>query len=211
MLIIKLTELKITDFIDTLASDAPAPGGGSASALAGAIGISLTQMVAALTIGKEKYAEHNQLMLETLTQADKLKEELVALINRDTEAFNGVTAVFKMPKETDQEKSLRKVAMQLALQEATIVPYQMMTHALQALEVTKGAVGKSNPNAASDLGVASLTLKAAVQGAWLNVLINLSGIQDEGFVSEYKKKGEDILAKALPLADEIYQRIVEEL
>ena len=211
MLIIKLTELRITDFIDTLASDAPAPGGGSASALAGAIGISLTRMVAALTIGKEKYAEHNQLMLETLTQADKLKEELVASIDRDTEAFNGVTAVFKMPKETDQEKALRKVAMQLALQEATIVPYQMMAHALQALEVTKGAVGKSNPNAASDLGVASLTLKAAVQGAWLNVLINLSGIQDEGFVNEYNKKGGEILAKALPLADEIYQQIVEEL
>lgn len=211
MLIIKLTELRITDFIDTLASDAPAPGGGSASALAGAIGISLTRMVAALTIGKEKYAEHNQLMLETSNQADKLKGELLASIDRDTEAFNGVTAVFKMPKETDQEKALRKVAMQLALQEATIVPYQMMVHALQALEVTKGAVGKSNPNAASDLGVASLTLKAAVQGAWLNVLINLSGIQDEEFVNEYKKKGQEILAKALPLADEIYQLIVKEL
>ena len=210
-MIIKLTELRITDFIDTLASDAPAPGGGSASALAGAIGISLTRMVAALTIGKEKYAEHNQLMLETSNQADKLKGELLASIDRDTEAFNGVTAVFKMPKETDQEKALRKVAMQLALQEATIVPYQMMVHALQALEVTKGAVGKSNPNAASDLGVASLTLKAAVQGAWLNVLINLSGIQDEEFVNEYKKKGQEILAKALPLADEIYQLIVKEL
>ena len=207
----KLTELKITDFIDKLGSDAPAPGGGSASALAGAVGISLTRMVAALTLGKEKYREHDQLMIELMQKAEKLQEKLLFSIDRDTEAFNGVTEVFSMPKETDQEKELRKFAMQAALQGATVVPFHMMEYALEALELTKQAIGKSNTNAASDLGVASLTLKAAVQGAWLNVLINLGGIKDESFVNEHRSKGEEILKKALPMADEIYQEILGSL
>ena len=206
-----LTGLKIDAFIEKLGSDAPAPGGGSASALAGAVGISLTRMVGALTLGKEKYREHDQLMVEIMQKSEKLQEELLFSIDRDTEAFNGVTAVFSMPKETDQEKELRKVAMQLALQEATVVPFRMMGFALEALELTKKAVGKSNTNAASDLGVASLTLKAAVQGAWLNVLINLGGIKDEGFVQTHKTNGEAILKKALPMADEIYQEILGSL
>jgi formiminotetrahydrofolate cyclodeaminase len=206
-----LTGLKVDAFIEKLGSDAPAPGGGSASALAGAVGISLTRMVAALTLGKEKYREHDQLMVEIMQKSEKLQEELLFSIDRDTEAFNGVTAVFSMPKETDQEKELRKVAMQLALQEATVVPFRMMGFALEALELTKKAVGKSNTNAASDLGVASLTLKAAVQGAWLNVLINLGGIKDEVFVQTHKTNGEAILKKALPMADEIYQEILGSL
>ena len=206
-----LTGLKVDAFIEKLGSDAPAPGGGSASALAGAVGISLTRMVGALTLGKEKYREHDQLMVEIMQKSEKLQEELLFSIDRDTEAFNGVTAVFSMPKETDQEKELRKVAMQLALQEATVVPFRMMGFALEALELTKKAVGKSNTNAASDLGVASLTLKAAVQGAWLNVLINLGGIKDKGFVQTHKTNGEAILKKALPMADEIYQEILGSL
>ena len=150
-------------------------------------------------------------MVEIMQKSEKLQEELLFSIDRDTEAFNGVTAVFSMPKETDQEKELRKVAMQLALQEATVVPFRMMGFALEALELTKKAVGKSNTNAASDLGVASLTLKAAVQGAWLNVLINLGGIKDEVFVQTHKTNGEAILKKALPMADEIYQEILGSL
>ena len=206
-----LVGLNVADFIDKLGSDAPAPGGGSASALAGAVGISLTRMVAALTLGKEKYRDQDQLMLEIMQKAEKLQRELLFSIDRDTEAFKGVTRVFSMPKETDQEKELRKVAMQLALQEATIVPFRMMGFALEALELTKKAVGKSNTNAASDLGVASLTLKAAVQGAWLNVLINLGGIKDQDFVNEYQGKGNEILEKALPMADDIYQDILGSL
>ena len=207
----KLTELKVIDFIDTLGSDAPAPGGGSASALIGSVGIALTRMVGALTLGKEKYREHDQLMLEIIQSAEKLEKELAFSIDRDTEAFNGVSAVFTMPKETDQEKELRKFAMQVALQEATLVPLRVMEYGLEALELTKKAIGKSNTNAASDLGVASLALKAAVQGAWLNVLINLGGIKDEGFVAKNKAQGEEILNKALPMADEIYQEILKSL
>lgn len=207
----KLTGLHMSEFLDFLGSDAPAPGGGSAAALVGVTGICLTKMVAALTAGREKYREHDGLMLEILTHADALKEKLFFAIDRDTEAFNGVTAVFKMPKETDQEKTLRKTAMQLALKEATSVPYEIMAHAMEALEITHEAIGKSNTNAASDLGVASLSLKTAIQGAWLNVLINLGGIEDKEFVTLYKEKGNKILEKALPMADEIYESVLKSM
>ena len=207
----KLTEMKVNDFIDLLASDAPARGGGSASALAGAMGVGLSKMVAALTTGKAKYAEHEDTVQEILSKAGALTEKLTAAIDRDTEAFDGVSAVFAMPKSTDEEKAARKEAMQKALKEATLVPYETMELCLQSLKVVKLGVGKTNTSAASDLGVASLNLKSAVQGAWLNVLINLAGIKDEAFVAEYKSKGEAILAEALPLADEIYNDILKSL
>lgn len=204
----KLVELKVNEFVDVLASDAPAPGGGSAAALEGALGIALTNMVAALTIGKAKYKDNEPLALEIMAKATKLKQDFVDVIDRDTEAFNAVSAVFAMPKETDEEKDARKKAMQEALKGCTKTPYEMMSLSLEALELTESALGKTNDSAASDLGVAALSLKAAVQGAWLNILINIGGIKDEAFVADYRKKGEDILAKALPLADKIYNTIL---
>ena len=175
------------------------------------MGVGLSKMVAALTTGKTKYAEHEDTVQEILSKAGALTEKLTAAIDRDTEAFDGVSAVFAMPKSTDEEKAARKEAMQKALKEATLVPYETMELCLQSLKVVKLGVGKTNTSAASDLGVASLNLKSAVQGAWLNVLINLAGIKDEAFVAEYKSKGEAILAEALPLADEIYNDILKSL
>ncbi len=207
----KLTEMKVNEFIGLLASDAPAPGGGSASALAGAMGVGLSKMVAALTTGKAKYAEFEPTVQQILAQAGGLTEKLTAAIDRDTEAFDGVSAVFAMPKGTDEEKAARKAAMQKALKEATLVPYETMQLCLDSLKVVQMGVGHTNTSAASDLGVAALNLKSAVQGAWLNVLINLAGIKDEAFVAEYKQKGQEILAQALPLADEIYNTILASL
>ena len=207
----KLTDTTISAFTDLLGSDAPAPGGGSASALAGALGAALTTMVAALTVGKEKYQAHEALMQEIIARGTKLREQLTDVIDRDTEAFNGVTAVFSMPKETEEEKTARKAAMQTALKACTLTPYEMMECSLSALELTEQALGRSNTNAASDLGVAALMLKAAVQGAWLNILINIGGIRDEAFVAQYRGGGEAILEQALPLADKIYETVRGEL
>ena len=207
----KLTEMTIPAFCQLLGSDAPAPGGGSSAALSGALGTALTTMVAALTTGKEKYAEHEALMQEILTEGEKLRLQLVDVIDRDTEAFNGVSAVFSMPKDTDEEKEARKQAMQNALKACTLTPFEMMENSLAALLLTEKALGRSNTNAASDLGVAALSLKAALQGAWLNILINIGGIRDEAFVTEYRSKGEAILEKALPLADKIYEEVLASL
>jgi len=210
-IIMKLTDMTLTAFSDLLASDAPAPGGGSAAALGGALGTALTGMVASLTVGKKKYAEHEELMQEIIAGAEAVRRQFVDVIDRDTEAFNGVSAVFAMPKDTDGQKAARKQAMQQALQACTLTPFEMMCCALSALELTGRALGKSNINAASDLGVAALNLKAAVQGAWLNILINISGIEDQEFVARYRSEGEAILAKALPLADHIYETVLSSL
>ena len=210
----KLADMQVTQFCDVLASDAPAPGGGSTAALEGALGAALTAMVCGLTtVGKsrEKYAEYQEFVLASQKKALDLKARFMDVMDRDTEAFNVVSAAFGMPKATDEEKAARKEAMQKALKEATLVPYETMELCLQSLKVVKLGVGKTNTSAASDLGVASLNLKSAVQGAWLNVLINLAGIKDEAFVAEYKSKGEAILAEALPLADEIYNDILKSL
>lgn len=207
----KLADMTLTAYADLLASDAPAPGGGSAAALSGAQGAGLSAMVCALTIGKKGYEDHQELATESQTKLLALNAKFVDIIDRDTEAFNAVSAVFSMPKETDDQKAARKEAMQSALKGCTKTPFEMMEFAMEGLAITSAVVGKSNSNAASDLGVAALSLKAAIQGAWLNVLINLGGIKDEAFVEEYRKNGEALLAKGLPLADEIYETVLKSL
>ena len=205
----KLAEMQVTEFVNLMASDAPAPGGGSAAALEGALGAALTAMVCALTVGKKKYADVQELAVESQKKAEDLKARFVDVMDRDTEAFNAVSAVFAMPKETDVEKAARKAAMQEALKGCTKTPFEMMQLACETLELTRSLVGRLNASAASDLGCSALSLRAAIQGAWLNVLINISGIADEAFAAEYRKNGEALLAKALPLADEIYEEILK--
>nr|WP_278925068.1 cyclodeaminase/cyclohydrolase family protein [Streptococcus canis] len=204
-----LVDLSLADFAKVLGSDAPAPGGGSAAALSGANGISLTKMVCELTLGKKKYADYQDIIEDVHANSTALQTSLLAAIDKDTEAFNLVSAVFDMPKETDEDKAARRTAMQKALKTAAQSPFEMMTLMVEALETTATAVGKSNTNAASDLGVAALNLKAGLQGAWLNVLINLSGIKDEDFVTDYHQKGQTLLDKGCLLADNIYKQILE--
>ncbi|MGH1782174.1 cyclodeaminase/cyclohydrolase family protein [Enterococcus gallinarum] len=207
----KLVEMQINDFIAVLGSDTPAPGGGSASALAAAQGIALTKMVTELTIGKKKYAEFEDEIELLQKKAKSLQEGLLRAIDEDTEAFNQVSAVFGLPKTTEEEKKARREAMQSALKGAAVTPFSMMEKIVDALKVTQAAVGKSNTNAASDLGVAALNLKAALQGAWLNVLINLASIKDEMFVRQYRKAGESLVEEGSEIADATYQQILESL
>ena len=207
----KLVEMTVSEFADVMASDAPAPGGGSASALTGAIGAGLAAMVCALTVGKKKYAEYEAQTIEAQKKAVALKDRYIEIIDSDTEAFNAVSAVFAMPKDTDEQKAARKAAMQAALKQCTISPFEMMELACDALEVVTALVGKTNASAASDLGCAALNLRSAIQGAWLNVCINVGGIQDEAFAKEYREKGEALLAKALPMAAAAYQAILASL
>ena len=205
----KLAEMQVTEFVNLMASDAPAPGGGSAAALEGALGAALTAMVCALTVGKKKYADVQELAVESQKKAEDLKARFVDVMDRDTEAFNAVSAVFAMPKDTDEQKAARKAAMQEALKGCTKTPFEMMQLACETLELTRSLVGRLNASAASDLGCSALALRAAIQGAWLNVLINISGIADEAFAAEYRANGQALLDKALPLADEIYEEILK--
>ncbi|MCL2221483.1 MAG: cyclodeaminase/cyclohydrolase family protein [Oscillospiraceae bacterium] len=206
-----LVNRTITDFSEVLASEAPAPGGGSTAALSGALGASLILMVTSLTIGKEKYAAHETLMREAAENVETMRQNLLSLIDRDTEAFDAVSAVFKMPKNTDEEKKERSAAMQAALKACTLTPFEVIECSLAVLEQAEKMCGKYNTNAASDLGVAALSLKTATEGAWLNMLINLDGIKDEEFVTTYRQNGEKLMSKATALADKIYHEIEKQL
>ena len=207
----KLADLKTSEFVDLLASDAPAPGGGSAAALEGALGAALTAMVCSLTAGKKKYADVQELVEAAQKKALDLKARFVDVMDRDTEAFNVVSAAFGMPKGTDEEKAARSAAIQEGLKGCTKTPFEMMELAVDTLELTASILGKSNDSAASDLGVSALSLRAAIQGAWLNVLINIGSLKDKKLAEDYRAKGEALLAKALPLADEIYNTVVSQM
>ncbi|MCL1996420.1 MAG: cyclodeaminase/cyclohydrolase family protein [Defluviitaleaceae bacterium] len=203
----RLINMKVNEFVNTLSSDAPAPGGGSASALAGTLGIALTEMVCGLTVGKKKYEQHQELIKQLAKEAAEIKENLQITIDKDTEAYDAVDAVFAMPKTTDEEKTQRSKAMQEALKKATAIPLDVMRLSLEALKITQKAVGKSNTNAASDLGVAGLLLGSALKGAGLNVLINIGGIKDEVFASNAKSEMESIIETGEKIANEIYSNI----
>ena len=207
----KLADMQVTQFCDVLASDAPAPGGGSTAALVGA---ALTAMVCGLTtVGKsrEKYAEYQEFVLASQKKALDLKARFMDVMDRDTEAFNVVSAAFGMPKATDEEKAARSAAIQKGLEGCTRTPFEMMELAAETLELTAELLGKTNDSAASDLGVSALSMRAAIQGAWLNVLINIGSLKNKELAEDYRKKGEALLAKALPLADQIYQNVLSQM
>ena len=205
----KLAELTVTGFADTVASDAPAPGGGSCAALYGSIGAALTAMVGGLTQGRKKYAEYAEHAAEVEKKGNELKTRLLDVMDRDTDAFNVVSAAFGMPKATDEEKAARSAAIQEGLKGCTKTPFEMMELSLEALRLTEGLVDRSNANAASDLGCAALHLGCAIQGAWLNVLINLSSLKDKEYADECCHKGEAMLAHAIPLAEECYEKVLK--
>ena len=175
----QLADMTTKDYLKLLASDAPAPGGGSVSALSAAQGAALTAMVCDLTIPQEKYAAFRETCEQVKRDILSVLDELIVVIDKDTEAYNKVSAAFKMPKDTEEQKAARSAAIREATVEATKVPYRTMELCLAGLSITQRAVGRSNPNAASDLGVAALNLLAGLKGAYLNVKINLPGIKDE--------------------------------
>ncbi|NMC30969.1 MAG: cyclodeaminase/cyclohydrolase family protein [Veillonellaceae bacterium] len=207
----KLVDYKVTEFMQLLASEAPAPGGGSAAALAGATGAALAAMVAALTLGKEKYREHEAQTIALQNNGKKMQARFLELIDADTAAFNDVSAAYKLPKQTVEEKAIRQEAIEAALKNATQTPFAMMETARECLQVVADAVGKTNASAASDLGVAAYSLRAAAEGAWLNVLINLGGIKDATFVVHYKDAGGRLLTEVDTLAATVSRQILASL
>ena len=184
----ELSELTVSSFANLLGSDAPAPGGGSTAALEGALGAALSAMVSALTLGRKKYADY---------------QELAESANAAASALNAMA----LPKITDEEKAIRSQKMQEALVECTESPYHMMELCVEALELCDTLVGKTNANAMSDLGVSALSVGAAIRGAWLNVLINVGGIKDEAMANHYRADGKALLEKGMALSEAIYQKI----
>ena len=188
----KLTEMQVSDYLQLVASDAPAPGGGSASALVGAQGVGLFTMVAGLTLGRKKYVDFADNCNEIIEAGKPIVAELTAQIDRDTDAYNMISDAFKMPKETDEEKAARKAAIREATIVATNAPLYTLELCHKGMELGKKLIGKFNTNCASDFGVGALNVKAAAYGAWMNVLINVSGL-DEETAAGYKAKGQALI------------------
>ena len=207
----KLIDMQVKDYLDLLKSDAPAPGGGSVSALAGAQGVGLFMMVADLTLGKEKYADYQEICVQAKEKGVALYEELVESIDKDTDAFNLIADAFKMPKETDEEKAARRKAIADGTLVATQVPFRTMQLGYEGLMIAKEMIGKSNPNAASDLGVAILNLTACIKGAWLNVMINLPGVKDEEKAAYYAAEGKKMYDEADAIASGLYEDVAASL
>ena len=207
----ELSKLTVEEFTALLGSDAPAPGGGSAAALCGALGSALSAMVSDLTVGSAKFEAFHASAERSLAKAGTLRQEMLAAMEEDTAAFNMVSEAFGLPKATPEEKAARSEAIQAALAVCTESPLKIMELTLEALELTMLQVGRSNTNAASDLGVAALCLRSALQGAWLNVLINVGSLKDKDLAEAYRIRGEALLSQGLALADEIYEQVEESL
>ena len=202
----KLVDIKVTEFLDVLKSDAPAPGGGSVSALSGAQGCGLFMMVADL-----KYKDFEDVCMNAKKRGVALYEELTAAVDKDTDAFNLISAAFKMPKSTDEEKAARRQAIAEGTLVATEVPFRTMELGYEGLKLAESLVGNSNPNCASDLGVGILQLKACIYGAWLNVKINLPGVKDEAKAKTFAEVGHRMYEEAEEIAKECFEEILTSL
>jgi len=197
-----LVKMKVADFADLLSTDAPAPGGGSVAALCGALSGALTSMVGALTHGKKGYEDAFDAVEEIGVEGQRLKDVFLRDVDRDTEAFNRVMAAARLPKKTDEDKAAREEAMQAANKEATLVPLDVLKRSWDAAQAARRIVEKGNRNSVSDGGVAALTARAAAEGAYLNVLINLPGITDEAFRMETLKQAEEVRRKVVEHTEE---------
>ena len=201
----KLIAMTLTDFADETSSESPAPGGGSISAYVGSLGISLATMVANLSSHKKGWDDKWEEFSNWAQKGQYYKDELLKLVDADTKAFNKIMEAFSLPKTTDEEKQLRKIAIQDATKYAIDVPFKVMQLSYESMIVIKAMAEIGNPNSVSDAGVGALCARTAVMGAFMNVRINASGYDDKNSVTEIITKGKDIEQKTIALETEILQ------
>ncbi|MCC7402380.1 MAG: glutamate formimidoyltransferase [Chitinophagaceae bacterium] len=199
----KLVRMTLADFADETASESPAPGGGSISSYVGALGASLAAMVANLSSHKKGWDDRWEEFSNWAEKGQQYKDEMIRLVDQDTEAFNKIMEAFAFPKATEDEKRTRKEKIQSATKTAIEIPYKVMQTAYASMEVIKEMAEKGNPNSVSDAGVAALCARSAAMGAFLNVRINTAGYEDKKFVADVISKGEELELKVIALENEI--------
>jgi len=204
-----LVSMRVDDFTHLLSTDEPAPGGGSVAALCGALSGALTSMVAALTHGKKGYEKTNDEMEAIGVAGQKLKDAFLADVDKDTHAFNRVMAAMRLPKKTNEDKKVRDASIEEATKEATLVPFAVLKRSLEVIKLAKQAVEKGNRNSVSDASVAALSARTAAEGAYLNVRINLPGIQDEKFKKETMKEAAALRQEVIRLSEETIKQTEE--
>ncbi len=207
----KLIDLSLVEFNNEIDSSSPAPGGGSVSALASSMGVSLSRMVGHLTVGKKKFKaldEEVQLKFNRIEEEFSLiKKELISLVDKDTEAFNLIMAGFKLPKETKEEKKYRKQKILEGTIEAIKVPFIVARLSLRALKNMDYILKYGNKNTLSDIGVSTLMLYSGLEGAILNVKINIPGLDDQYMIKMYSDSTNEMLEEAKVIKDSILEKI----
>lgn len=199
----KLVDLTVEGFAHETASESPAPGGGSISATMGAYGVALATMVANLSAHKAGWDERWDEFSGWAEKGKRYMEQLIALVDEDTNAFNKIMDAFALPKSTDGEKAARTAAIQAATLYAIEVPFKVMQLSYQSMEVVKAMAEIGNPNSVTDAGVGALAARSAVYGAFLNVKINAASLNDKQKVQQFFDEGEAILKKAMEMEGEI--------
>ncbi|WP_297126388.1 cyclodeaminase/cyclohydrolase family protein [uncultured Porphyromonas sp.] len=207
----KLIDMTVAGFIDELASDSPAPGGGSVSALNGAIAAALTSMVGNLTIGKKKYADVEEEMREIVSRVSEIQKELLEAVDKDSDAFNVVFAAFKWPKETEEEKEARSAEIQRGTKIAADVPMRVAEKAAELMPLIEKVIMKGNQNSITDACCAMMACRYAVIGALLNVRINLGSIKDETFVKEHADRAAELEKKVNETEQKILAHVYQNL
>lgn len=199
------------EFVDVLGSKAPVPGGGGASALVGAVGTALGNMVGALTVGKKKYADVEEEMKELMAKATTLQDELLHLIERDAEVFEPLSKAYGMPRETEEEKAEKARVMEIVLKDACSVPMEIMEKCCEAIDLIVEFAAKGSALAISDAGVGAAFCKAALEGASLNVYINTKSMKNWEYAEELNRKCDEMLAVYTVKADEIFRNVLGRL
>ena len=203
----KLVHMNLASFAGETASESPAPGGGSVSAYAGALGVSLATMVANISSHKAGWDSRWKEFSTWAVKGMALQSELLSLVDEDTKAFNRILEAFGLPKDTEADKATRKAAIQDATHGAIEVPLKVMRKSYESFEIIKAMVLEGNPNSVTDAGVGALCARTAVKGAFLNVKINASGLEDKEFVKQVMEEGSAIEARAVQLEEEIMELV----
>lgn len=207
----KLINMTMSEFADETASESPAPGGGSISAYVGALGAALATMVANLSSHKPGWDDRWEEFSNFAEEGQKIKDELVQLLEEDTNAFNKVMDAFGLPKENDEQKNIRRQAIEEATRYATEIPYHTMKTAALAIPLCKKMAEIGNPNSISDAGVGAICCLTAIEGAYLNVLINIAGLKDKSWADNILSDASQLLEKAKNDVEAIYEFVLNKI
>lgn len=203
--------MTIQEFLDVLSSKEPVPGGGGASALAGALGNALGQMVANLTIGKKKYALVEDEIKELAERMKGIQEQFTALADQDAKVFAPLAKCYSLPSGTEEEKAYKAEVMEARLLDASLVPMEIMEKAWEMLEIMDILADKGSRMAVSDVGVGVQFIRTALLGAVMNVYINTKSMKNREKAEEMNEKAERLIKEGTEAADRIYQKVLEQL
>ena len=198
-----------TEFVEVLASKAPVPGGGGASALVGAVGTALGNMVGSLTVGKKKYADVEDEMYELKAKCDQLQKDFLRLIERDAEVFEPLSKAYGMPKETEEEQAEKEKVMEAALKNAAEAPLCIMKTIVDTMEMIRVLGEKGSRLAVSDAGVAILFAQAALEGASLNIFINTKMMKDQEEAERLNYLADQLIATGKELKETTYDAVLK--